>query len=183
MTDLVTVSREYKPHSTLMNAAYCILEHAKENRDGRTLFIMASLTMEAFALEGYVNLIGPRLYKDKWDERSFGGTKDKIKAVLKKADPEADFGGQPYQIIHDLLKFRDDMAHPKNIDYKQTLSKAQIEQNEQSYSQWLPTFVESFATMDNANAIAQALDDIYKRTWKDEWPEGSPFMGGGSMMT
>lgn len=177
------IERTFRPHAMISNAAHGIVKHATKEVEGRTNFLIAAMTLEAFVLEGYVNLVGGYLYADEWDERKlFNGSKEKIRKVLKKADPDADFGTPPYNSIDGLMKFRDSMAHPKHEEIKKRLTANDVKENERKHGQWVPASIEEYVAVDNVERVRGHLDEIIKRTWNDEWSDLGPEYTGYSMM-
>jgi hypothetical protein len=86
---------------------------------------VACITYVAFALEGYLHLVGQLEYEkhqekeaplctclDCWDRKP---TKEKLKSVCKKFGVKLDLGKEPHDIIVRLIDFRDTQAHPKLI--------------------------------------------------------------------
>jgi|GEM_PF-5334316 len=86
---------------------------------------VACITYVAFALEGYLHLVGQLECEkhqeneaplctclDCWDRKP---TKEKLKSVCKKFGVKLDLGKEPHDIIVRLIDFRDAQAHPKLI--------------------------------------------------------------------
>ncbi len=117
------------PHNDIANAAYFFRERLSEafdkneRREGLFLDMMALITMTAFALEGYVNLIGSRLIErcvtdsdraaEAWGAFERKRTRQKIKSIRKATGILIDWNKRPYVTVSELIDLRNMFAHPK----------------------------------------------------------------------
>ena len=117
-------------HNDIDQAAFYFKERiearaSKRDRDGIGYDMMACLIFLAFAVEAKFNFVGYKLIKD-WDERK--PALDKVEIVLEHLKIDSDLKEWPYQVIGELKKFRDALAHgkPEEIDrevYIETTAK------------------------------------------------------------
>lgn len=170
--------RVVKPHATIANISFCLDRHANEFDKGSALFRMAGLVMEAFYVEGYAIVVSEKLDK-KEELMNVNGTKERIKAIFKAADPDADFGKRPYQTILKLFRFRDTMAHPRveelTEEVELTIEEAEVSIEDIGWN--VTTEVEQFCTKANAKQVREDVNIVIERTWSSAW-EGSPLDSG-----
>tara|TARA_R110002094_G_scaffold77063_1_gene83742 strand:+ start:572 stop:1144 length:573 start_codon:yes stop_codon:yes gene_type:complete len=165
-----TRKRVVKPHATIANISYHLDKHASEYPRGSQLFRMAGLVMEAFFIEGYATVVAHNL-PNAYDLLAISGTKERIKAIFKAADPGADFGKRPYQSVTQLLSFRDNMAHPKEevLREEKSLSTACLYEDIESIPWNLRSETEQFCTPENSLQVRQDMAEILSRTWNSDW--------------
>lgn len=183
MKVISTTRRVVKPHATIGNISYILDRHAQEKERGSTLFRMAGLVMEAFFIEGYSTVVANNLPNS--DELlNINGTKDRIKAIFKSADTNADFGKRPYQSIINLLIFRDRMAHPteETLDEKKELSLEEARNSIEDVRWNLTTDTENFCTSDNSLLIRDDVKEVIERTWHKDW-ESYPLDSGMQLVS
>lgn len=93
-----------------------------ERSDGIFLQLMATVTMTAFALEGYVSFIGrtlieqghkPEEVEDAWKRFDKNNTRDKIKVIRRLTGATIDWNKRPYATVRDLINLRHQFVHPK----------------------------------------------------------------------
>jgi hypothetical protein len=121
-------------HAHAMSIASGLLMHAKSQEQQTRLSPpplhhfqarVACITYVAFALEGYLHLVGQLEIEkakkendplcqclDTWKRKSI---KDKLKQICKKFGVNLDLGKKPHEVIINLIDFRDAQAHPKLV--------------------------------------------------------------------
>ncbi|MEM9744372.1 MAG: hypothetical protein AAF918_16950 [Pseudomonadota bacterium] len=173
-----TTHRVVKPHATIANISYCLDRHANEHERGSALFRMAGLVLEAFYVEGYATVVAENLGRSE-ELMAVDGTKDRLKAIFKAADPEADFGRRPYQTILSLFRFRDRMAHPRveELSEEKTLTSEEADASIENVGWNVATETEAFCTKANALLVRQDVQMVVQRTWSTDW-NGSPLDSG-----
>lgn len=84
---------------------------ANEGRVGARLYQMSCATMQAFAAEAVLNLIGNRVFKESWPERARWKEKAKLLCFQLKIDQS--LGVEPFSSINELMRYRNTLAHGK----------------------------------------------------------------------
>lgn len=170
--------RVVKPHATIANISFCLDRHANDYQKGSVLFRTAGLVMEAFYVEGYASVVAEKLGQ-KEELMSVNGAKDRIKAIFKAADPDADFGCRPYQTILKLFIFRDNMAHPsvEKLDNEVELTLQETEDSIENTGWNVTTETENFCTIRNAKQVREDVQAVVNKTWHTDW-EGHPLDSG-----
>jgi len=176
--EIFKVNRErfYNPFSVLSHSNRVILENAKKQQSKCYEYI-ASIILSAFSFEGFLNLIGNRLFLCwKEIERTWSYSK-KLECILKNIGFKANYGVRPYQTIGKLFKFRNELAHPKpqNLKDENKIEKGDEEEirRKQPQMEWEKNCTRDFATMsyEDVNQIAKEiwekagfdLSDMYSR--------------------
>lgn len=74
---------------------------------------MASLAFASFSFEAFLNYLGLTVIQD-WDriERKLG-MEEKLALISAFIDFKLDKGKRPYQSVHQIGRFRNDLVHPK----------------------------------------------------------------------
>lgn len=102
-------------HYVLFKAAEVALVKADEDKTLRSLHIATAYVMSAFALEAYVNDICAVSIQGKvWHlvERKLSTT-EKIKLLEAHTALNADSSKEPFQLLKQLFRIRDELAHCK----------------------------------------------------------------------
>ena len=99
----------------MWHAANCLLEAGQQKAESSAHQFRASVIFRAFALEAFLNWVGPQLITHwKYLERLKPQEKLELLADLIQVKP--DYGSRPWQIVKDLFKFRNAIAHGKHED-------------------------------------------------------------------
>lgn len=109
---LLTLERRVITYGLIWHASKVQLRLAKEDRRGSILKYMASLTFTAFALEAFLNEVGPEKFGC-WPKLETLGPIAKLSLLSEKLGVNADYGTSPYGAAKELFKFRNSIAHGK----------------------------------------------------------------------
>ncbi len=121
----ITVERTYKPVPVFMHASYCLRNIRAEGGRGSYYADLGALVLLAFAVEGFCQTYGPSAFGEEWvdvygddGKRVKRGVEskpvvDKLKLLARKAGLNPNFDEFPWKEIKQLLKERDNLAHPK----------------------------------------------------------------------
>lgn len=160
-----SVDRErfYNPFAELAHASGVLLDTAKGLKDGYFYQWMSSILVSAFALEGFLNLIGQRLFPC-WKrlERRLSPIA-KLELIAHAAQAPLDHNARPYQTIGKLFKFRNDLAHPKpqRLRPKPSREQGDLESIRRNYPRvpWEAECSAEFAqrVREDVAAVSQAL--------------------------
>ena len=93
-------------------------EKGQQQPEGCIHQFRASLVFTAFALEAYLNHIGPKLFPD-WSKLERLGPRNKLKKVAEHLALKVD-GNRPWQVMEDLFGYRNDIAHGRSAQQTST---------------------------------------------------------------
>lgn len=111
----VRVNKELKvlSYAEHWHTANCLLDRAKSEKKGSYHQHLACLTFIAFTLESFLNHIGEQIFKS-WVDLEQLNVRGKINIIAEKLEIDVDYGALPWQIIPELVAFRNKVAHSKN---------------------------------------------------------------------
>ncbi len=171
-----SLEAEKHPFRTMINASDFFLKNANSNENGSFLNCLASLVFAAFTLEAFTNSVGQTLYKcwGKNIEKRLS-VSDKITLITEHLEIETDFSKMPWQDIKVLMRFRNQIAHPK----PETLTDEGTIPHEE-YEKKRITMIEAdweqFCTKENAEKKIKCVDDIIKKILSHENFEATDFI-------
>lgn len=174
------IEREVNTYWDLNQASYVMLEITSEISGGQYYTIMSSLLFSAFTFEAYLNHLGAKKISF-WNEIESIRTMNKYEVLTKYLGIEPDYGRRPYQMIRDLIKFRNALAHGKSkiLRYSNVVD-ASVEIEELAPREhW-----EEFCTLENAKNVRNDLKEIVIELNTAAGEDYSPFLSGmttGSM--
>lgn len=110
---------EYRPAPVLLHGSQSLLARSREEPIDSLWKRMGALLLAAFTVEGFINTVGPMLFKDQWNGSD--GTRglerqswdSKLKLIAKASGTSINFAERPWASIQDVFKARDHLAHPK----------------------------------------------------------------------
>jgi len=126
------ITGEHYTHRYLWHAAETLAEKGHSIEDGGGVLLMAATLFAYFALESYLNYIGPIACPDEWSrERQFfggdggdpyKGTLGKLHLLSDRLHVSLDRGRRPYQTVALLDQRRDAVVHgrPERINVEVT---------------------------------------------------------------
>jgi len=183
----VSSRREVFTYTEFWHTSYCLIELAKEDPKGSTHQFRASLVFTAFAFEAYLNHIGPKIFKS-WDALERLSPKNKTNVIAEKIGVVVDFGQMPFQIIRELFKFRNDIAHGKSVVLEGKDIVALEKFNENPHYLELRTEWEQSCTLENAENSRVQIEAVVHILHEAAGIDGEyPFIhgltvGGGSLI-
>ena len=110
----VSKSRQVNTYAEVWRTSYWTMHQAEEKVEGSYFQIMASLMFTAFTLEAYLNHIGQHIFIC-WDDLEQLSPQKKLNIIVEKLQLEKDDSIRPFQTIKELLKFRNAVAHGKDV--------------------------------------------------------------------
>jgi hypothetical protein len=154
----VTKQRDVRIHAELWDTSNCLLKAGQQQRESSAHQFRACLVFRAFALEAFLNWLGPHLISHwKYLERLKPVEKLDLLADLARVKP--DYGSRPWQIMKDLFGFRNDIAHGK----PESLTSETLEDLDEfldgKLGEHIQTDWERFCTEENA---VRAMEDVEK---------------------
>jgi hypothetical protein len=126
----VEVTGEHLVHRHLWHGAETLKHLADEKRVGRVYADLAAVLFLHFALDAFLNYVGPQLAPEAWkDERAhFGrgkhrGTLGKLNFLLDRLEVEVKRSKKPYSTLVALDQGRDKLVHPRPEPIKKRVSR------------------------------------------------------------
>jgi|ERR1700733_200799 len=177
----VQKKRDVRIHAELWHTSNCLLRTGQERVEGSGHQFRASLIFRAFALEAFLNWLGPQLFPHwKYLERLTPREKLDLLADIIQVKPQ--YGSRPWQIVKDLFDFRNALAHGKPEDVSSEGYVALKDILESGKQDLVLTDWENFVTEKNATRAKEDVEKIatvlYKTAnVKHEGPRG-PFSFG-----
>jgi hypothetical protein len=168
-------------HAELWHTANCLLEAGQQRATASTHQFRASLVFRAFALEAFLNWLGPQLIPH-WNYLERLKPREKLDLLNDLIHVTPDYGSRPWQIVKELFAFRNYLAHGKpeslNADTMEDLNEVL----DWKLGQTILAVWELFCTEENAVSaredVEKIADLLYERAdVKHEGPRG-PFSFG-----
>lgn len=173
----ISLEREVKTYTEMWHTSKCLLERGVENPKGSFHQFMASLVFTAFTLEACLNHVGPKLF-DPWSDLERLGPHEKLKVILEKLQIHADHGKRPWQVMRDLFRFRNDIAHGKS-EVVRTNSKVPIHRHTDTDFGFVQTKWEKYCTRANAEKAREDVEKIIKTIYETgQFENDYPFIHG-----
>lgn len=107
-----TQEREFFAHHMLLHAAGCQLKEAEASEVGQFNKCLAAMVLSSLAIEALANAVGSRIASD-WSTFERLGPLEKLDALVTEMDIPRDSTQEPWSVIRQLARFRNDIAHPK----------------------------------------------------------------------
>jgi len=140
----------------LWHTSWCVLKHGQEHELGSTHQFRASLVFTAFALEAYLNHIGPLHFKS-WGviERKLTPI-EKLIILCEQLKIDIDWSARPWQSVKALIRYRNTIAHGRGEelfeDYTDSIDHYELKLYESPLTEW-----EKYASAETA---VRAREDV-----------------------
>ncbi len=95
---------------TLAEAAHHALEVARKDEIGRQYSCLHAIVCSAFAVEAYLNHIGPHKFQC-WEALERLSVRSKLELLCESLHVPVDYGTRPFQSFREAFKARDMAAH------------------------------------------------------------------------
>jgi len=145
------------------HTAKCLLDRAKSEKQGSYHQHLACITFIAFTLEGFLNHIGEQIFKT-WVDLEQLNVRGKLNVVAEKLGIDVDYGVLPWQIVPELVAFRNKVAHSKNERLFEEVVVPQDKYDEY-LNQALKTNWQKTATEENAERFMSHVEDLCTCIW------------------
>ncbi len=146
----ITSERVVHTYAEMWSTSFHLVEMAKRVKDGGSHdLLMGSLVFTAFALEAYFNHIGPMIFHC-WNDLESLGPKEKLNVIAEKIGIKVDYGQRPWQSLHDLFGFRNDIAHGKTHKLSNSKIESLENHNRNPWPYRAETRWEKYCILENA---------------------------------
>lgn len=156
---VVIKEREVKTCAELWLTSKCLLEKGQDDEKGSPHQFRASLVFTAFALEAYLNHIGPEVFQT-WDPIERCGPRDKLDIIAEKLGFIIDYSQRPWSIMTDLFYFRNKIAHGKTYNLPPERRIRPITYQDDPESTFAKDRWEKYCTRQNAEQGRVDVDKI-----------------------
>lgn len=157
----ITKQRKLITYSDLWRTSEVLLDRAKAEPVGSYYPAVASLAFSAFALEAFLNHIGEHLFAT-WREIEVLSPKAKIHVLCERLRLTPNWGTQPWQVVPQIIGFRNKIAHGKNELLTFEAVVPQDEKYDAIWREFLFSDWQTYATAKNAELVRDRLLALFK---------------------
>jgi len=173
----VTKQRDVRIHAELWHTANCLLDAGQRTATASTHQFRACLVFRAFALEAFLNWLGPQLILH-WNYLERLKPREKLDLLNDLTQLKPDYSSRPWQIVKVLFAFRNDLAHGKPESLKADSTEDLNEVPDRHLGQTIQTEWERFCTEENAVSAREDVEKIadllyQKAELKHDGPRGA----------
>jgi len=156
---IIQKEREVNTYADMWDTSNCLLDKGIADQKGCYHQFMASLVFTAFTLEAYFNHTGPQLFKC-WPDIERLGPKEKLSIIAERLGVEIVYGKRPWQVLHHLFGFGNDIAHGKSQIIKQSKIVSHREFSAIRLGEQVRTEWEKYCTKVNAQKARKDVEAI-----------------------
>jgi hypothetical protein len=153
---VIRKERTVRTDFELWHTSWCLVEAGKETETGSAHQFRASLIFTAFALEAYLNHLGPQLLQNWISIERRRSPQAKLKLLCRKLAIKADWSARPWLTINELFSYRNSLAHGRGEELKEVYRDSVENYQKRFYdlprAQW-----EKYSSLKTAQ---QARDDV-----------------------
>ena len=156
----ITKERKLITYSDLWRTSEVLLDRAKAEPVSSYYTVLASLAFSAFALEAFLNHIGEHLFTT-WREMEPLSPKAKINVLCERLALTPKWGAQPWQVVPEIIGFRNKLAHGKNevLRFEDVVEKD--EKYDDIWREFLFADWQRYATAENAERVRKQLTALF----------------------
>lgn len=165
---------EVRTYADLFHGAKVLIEKTEKDKKGSDYTTMGSLLLTAFTFEAYLNHLGAEKVNF-WDEIESIGVMKKYSVLCKLFKIIPDDSRRPYQILNELFKFRNAIAHGKSRILKNT---KEISWGDDLYEHRPIADWEEYCTLKNAKRAKEDVGKIITELHESAGLDGNPFVRG-----
>jgi len=156
----VTQERKVITYADFWRTAEVLLEKAQTEPRGSYYLILGSLTFSAFALEAFLNHVGESVFES-WSDLESINPRAQVNVICERIGIKPSWGAQPWQIVPEIIGFRNKIAHGKNAMLKFEAVVPQ-DQYEEVRRQFLIADWQKYATEQNAVRVRVTLKELFE---------------------
>lgn len=156
--------RESTPAFTLNQIGKIAFNRAKAGEKYQNLNVITAQLMCALTMEAVLNQLGKKLFED-WEKTERKEKYQvKIKRIAAKIGLEVNLGSRPFQFLHEIFEFRDNLVHAKSSKhFANAVRENDIDENGFPIIHNIPelsTDWEKICNIDTAEKWRMAVDNI-----------------------
>ncbi len=181
--DKIQISKERKviTYSDFWRTAGYLLEQGQKDKKGSYPMFLASLVFNSFSLEAFLNHIGEHIFKS-WYDLEILSPKAKVNVICEKLEISINYGITPWQIVPEIIGFRNKVAHGKNAMLKEEKVVPKDDKYEEIVHEFLFADWQNYATEKNANKVRTELEKLFGIIHKEAKIEGDFLFHHGTQM-
>ena len=145
------------------HTAKCLLQKAKQDKDGSYHQELACITFIAFTLESFLNQMGEELFGT-WIDLEQLNVRGKINVIAEKLGVNVDYGKMPWQIVPELVAIRNKVAHGKNERLFEEIVIPESEYD-RTLKGFLKTSWQKAVSSQNADKFIEEVESVCKIIW------------------
>lgn len=158
----VRIEKERKviTYAAFWRTSNVLLEKAQSEVQGSYYLFMSSLVFSAFTLEAFLNHMGEHLFQA-WNDLEPLNARAKINVICERLGLTPNWGAIPWQIVPEIVGFRNKVAHGKNalLKFEKTVS---ADNYDDILHQFLMADWQDYATESNAIRVRTQLENLFK---------------------
>jgi hypothetical protein len=114
----ISKKRNVHTYAESWHGSGILLERGQAEIKGSKWLWMGSLILTAFSFEAYLNHVGPKLFAC-WDALEILSPEGKLDIICESLGVVFLKDERPRQTVHDLIKFRNNLAHGKTVSIEE----------------------------------------------------------------
>ena len=139
----------------------CLLQKGLDDQKGSFHQFMASLVFTAFTLEASLNHIGQKVFNC-WNDLENLTPKKKLSIISEKLDVKINYAEKPWQVMQEIFKFRNYIAHGKSESINTTVEMPLHKFSDKKFGELLETNWMEYCTQQNAERAREDVEKIVK---------------------
>ena len=157
--------RQLIAYAELWHTANILIKTGESKVDGYGHMFRAALVFQAFAFEAALNHIGSKTFAC-WSEIEKLPSRTKLALISDKADLTVDYGSPPFQLLSDLLRYRNSVAHAHTENLDVSYETKQGDDFEDDLYAFTESKWEKFASRDNALSVRACSEEIVEKLYE-----------------
>src|SRR6187431_966183 len=160
----IRIEKERKviTYSDLWATSEFLLESGSDNETGSYYMFLSSLMFKAFSLEAFLNHIGEHLF-DVWGELEKSlSPNSKLCLICEKLDITVNYGKMPWQIVPEIIGFRNKLAHGKSSLLREQKLVPVTEEYQSILRKFLLADWQEYANEKNALRAQKQLNSLFE---------------------
>ena len=152
------------PYAEHWHTANSLLDRARSEKKGSYHQHLACITFVAFTLEAFLNHIGEELFKS-WVDLEQLNVRGKINIIAERLNIDIDYGVVLWQIVPELVAFRNKVAHGKNERLFEDVIVPQ-DKYDDHLNKWLKSDWQKTATLEGSEKFVKHVEDLCVKIWE-----------------
>ena len=159
----IVKERKVITYTDLWTTAEFLLKQGLEQEVGYYCMFLSSLMFRAFSLEAFLNHIGEHLFLTWGELEKSLSPNAKLSLIGEKLNLKIEYGKAPWQIVPELIGFRNKVAHGKNSLLKTEQIVPANEKYEKIMYKFLMADWQEHATKSNSLKAKKQLEVLFNK--------------------
>lgn len=167
----ITIEKDFRPFPVFWHASECLREIRESGGKGSYWAGLAALITLAFAIEGFCQTEGPKVFGDDWlsgREIERKSVADKFKLLGKAVGVGVNYGKLPWRDVKRVLDARNSLAHPRPAK-RSSSGEVMVGPDEHPMDAAGHLVMEAWEPLlqlETAQKIASSVDAAIKEIWQ-----------------